>query len=134
MSSPQLLLVEDDAWLAELYSDSLTAAGFSVQVAASAEAALTQLDTQPQTALIVLDMFLPDHNGIEFLHELASYTDINNLPVVVLSAVPARDFAMPVERWKHYGVVEYLYKPQTKPDQLVAAVKSHWLRHPAVRL
>lgn len=121
---PTILLVEDDDWLAEMYSDALEVNKmFTVKRARTAEAALEILDANPAVGLIILDMFLPAHNGVEFLHELASYSDINPTPVVILSSVSQHDFAMDPERWKHYGVVQYLYKPHTKPQDLVASVK-----------
>ena len=120
----QILLVEDDAWLSSLYQDTLELnPECKVFVANSAESALTLLDENSKIRLIILDMFLPGHNGIEFLHEMASYSDLNRLPVIVLSSVYQHDFAMNEERWRHYGVVKYLYKPTTKPQDLVVAVK-----------
>ena len=122
--SYKILLVEDDLWLAELYKDVLTGeANTAVVLASTADQALEQIDKNTDLNLILLDMFLPDHNGIEFLHELASYSDINHLPVIVLSSVYQHDFAMSEERWRHYGVVKYLYKPSTKPNDLLVAVK-----------
>ena len=120
----KILLVEDDTWLSDLYKDVLSAdPSTTVLVAPSAGDALSTLDSHADIDLILLDMFLPDHNGIEFLHEMASYSDINHLPVIVLSSVYQHDFATSDERWRHYGVVKYLYKPQTKPADLLAAVK-----------
>lgn len=119
-----ILLVEDDQWLAELYRDVLqTLKDCQVLHAADADAALGFVDRYPNIDLIVLDMFLPQHNGIELLHELASYEDSKRLPVVILSSVSQHDFAMSNERWRHYGVGQYLYKPKTKPQDLLAAVK-----------
>ena len=122
--STKILLVEDDPWLAELYQNTLLAeTDCQVFLAGTAESALGVLDETPDVNLIVLDMFLPEHNGIEFLHELASYTDINVIPVIVLSSVYKHDFGMNEERWKHYGVVKYLYKPTTKPKDLLVEIK-----------
>lgn len=127
----QILLVEDDAWLAELYQDIFQQiAGVAVRWARDTETALELLNQKP-VDLIVLDMFLPRHNGIEFLHEIASYTDTSRVPVVVLSAVHEHDFAMSPDRWRQYGVVEYLYKPKVKPQTLAAAVKKHLLKQEA---
>jgi len=120
----KILLVEDDAWLAQLYQDILqTEKACDVLVASSADMALDQLDKHPKIKLILLDMVLPGHNGIEFLHEVASYADISEIPVIVLSSIYQHDFAITPDRWKHYGVKQYLYKPQTKPEDLLAAVK-----------
>lgn len=122
-----ILLIEDDIWLAALYHDALTLEGFSVQMAHSADQALGLLDAKAPVDLLVLDMFLPGHNGIELLHEIASYTDINTVPIMLLTSVSSQDFAMEAERWKQYGVVEYLYKPETKPYKLIAAIKKQLL-------
>lgn len=119
----KILLVEDDAWLSDLYFDALSKSSVVVR-ADSAEQALEIIDVN-EIDLIVLDMFLPGHNGIELLHEIASYDDSANIPVVILSAVHGREFNLANNRWHHYGVVEYLYKPETKPRQLVEVVERH---------
>ena len=122
--SIKILLIEDDLWLAELYASALMVEKTcTILTARSATEALTVLDKNPDIQLLVLDMFLPEHNGIEFLHEMASYTDINAIPVIVLSSVYQHDFGLSEERWRHYGVVKYLYKPKTKPADLVTAIK-----------
>ena len=127
MKKQTILFVEDDQWLSELYVAALRrVSGLQVLVADSADAALGMLDKGPIN-LIVLDMYLGAHNGIEFLHEILSYDDTNKIPVLILSAVHEHDFSMPRDRWLHYGVVEYLYKPTTKPAELVAAVKKQLL-------
>lgn len=118
------MLVEDDTWLAELYQNVLVAeGGCEVFTAASANEALDILDHTTNLDLILLDMFLPGHSGIEFLHEMASYSDVNTIPVIILSSIYKHDFAITEERWKHYGVVKHLYKPSTKPKDLLAEVK-----------
>lgn len=119
----KILLVEDDTWLSDLYFDAMKKVA-TVLRAESAEQALEIID-ENEIDLFVLDMFLPGHNGIELLHELASYDDSAHIPVVILSAVHQRDFSLPIHRWHHYGVVEYLYKPETKPYQLVESVERH---------
>lgn len=118
----RILLVEDDAWLSELYGDILTRHGCTVHRAETANAALDILNKEA-IDILILDMFLPHHNGVELLHEIASYTDTNTVPVIVLSSVYQHDFKMSEERWRHYGVVQYLYKPATKPQRLVAEVQ-----------
>lgn len=124
MSTVKIILVEDDAWLAELYQNVLESEkNCQVFVAGSAASTLELLDQYADVDLIVLDIFLPEHNGIELLHELASYGDLSSIPIIMLSSVYKHDIAMSEERWKHYGVVKYLYKPSTKPQDLLVEVK-----------
>lgn len=118
-----ILLVEDDVWLRDLYSLGLKrVAGSTVHTAASAPEALEVLD-EHTIDLLILDMFLGEFNGIEFLHELKTYTDTLHIPVIILSAVHAHDFAMSEQRWREYNVVKYLYKPDTKPEDLCFEVR-----------
>lgn len=124
----KILLVEDDAWISQLYSDALQTRGIKVFPANSADEALEILDNQT-IDLVLLDMFLPGHNGIEFLHEVASYSDTNKVPIIILSAVSEYDFGLSKENWLKYGVVKYLYKPSTKPRELVTVVHKQLLEH-----
>lgn len=71
---------------------------------------------------------MPTHNGIELLHELASYEDLNTITIIVLSSVFEHEFQMSAERWKQYGVIDFLYKPTTKPNDLLNCVKKHFAR------
>lgn len=121
-----ILLVEDDAWLGDMYEHGLRHSN-SVKVyrALSADQALDILDSAA-IDLIVLDMFLGEFNGVELLHEIRSYSDTRSIPVIVLSAVHAHDFATSAARWREYSVVEYLYKPSTKPEDLAATVRKYF--------
>lgn len=119
-----VLLVEDDVWLSELYGKALERREKTdVLYANSASSALKILDKGP-VDLLILDIFLDRHNGIELLHELSSYNDTRLIPVIILSAVSEHDFEMPIDRWQQYGVVKYLYKPSTKPIDLIDVVEA----------
>lgn len=123
-----ILLVEDDAWLKELYENALSDdPSITVLTAENAETALKKIDEYKNISLIILDIFLPDHSGIELLHELGSYNDTAKIPIIILSSIAQSDFAMNQERWRHYGVVSHLYKPSTKPHQLLTEVKKQLL-------
>lgn len=122
-----IVLVEDDRWLAELYESALSAQNqYRVSVVHLAVDGLAALGGNEAVDVVILDMMLPDHNGIAFLHEVASYGDLNTIPVIILSSVFEHDFQMHPERWKQYGVIDYLYKPETKPAALVTRVKKYF--------
>jgi CheY-like chemotaxis protein len=121
MKKADILLIEDDTWLAELYQDILQTEGYAVHRAASADEGLTALDGVTPDC-IVLDMYLPGHNGVEFLHECASYQDTKNVPIIVLSSIAESDMGLTKQRWRQYGVEAYLYKPTTKPATLLEAI------------
>jgi DNA-binding response OmpR family regulator len=79
----RLLIVEDNEELARLIAKGLEAAGFSVDLATTAAEARTVLSATRYAAL-VLDLGLPDGDGLDVLREIRGRED--PLPVVVLTA------------------------------------------------
>lgn len=117
----RVLIVEDDQLLRELYEDALNAAGFEVLTSRHAQEAVSMLD-EYGAEVVVMDMMLPGHNGLEILHEMQSYSDWARIPVIVLSARHPDEFRMSQRDWQLLGVVKYLYKPETKVHQLVKEI------------
>jgi CheY-like chemotaxis protein len=118
-STGRLLLVDDDAALAEMYALQLTASGFDVTTAHSgAEALRIVNDTLPD--LIYLDLGLPGMGGLEVLEQLRKEPDTAGVPVVILTNFSEPDM---VERGKRLGAQDYLIKVDTPPAQLAAAAR-----------
>lgn len=121
----QILLIEPDRVLAESYVQALLHAGHEVQAAGGAQAAVMSADAiMPD--LVILELQLVEHSGIEFLYEFRSYPDWQNVPVIIQSNVPRQEFS---DNWRllrqELGVREYLYKPRTSLEELLAAVGQH---------
>lgn len=119
------MLIEPDRLLAESYVQALQAAGHEVNAASGAQAAILAADAiHPD--LVILELQLVEHSGIEFLYEFRSYTDWQNVPVLIQSHVPGSEFN---DNWQllkdELGVREYLYKPRTSLSQLIASVNEH---------
>jgi DNA-binding response OmpR family regulator len=75
----RILLVEDDVRLAGALSDALRRSGFEVAHAPTAAAALTA----PAADIILLDLTLPDRDGLQVCRELRARSEV---PVIVLTA------------------------------------------------
>lgn len=118
----KILLIEDDMWLAELYISELKNSGHEIFHARTAQESMDLLDKN-NAEIILLDIMLPEHNGIEVLHELQSYEDWNDIPVVLLSTISPQQFRLSQKQWEEYGVVKYLYKPQVKPNDLALIIE-----------
>lgn len=118
-----LLLIEPDKLLAASLKLALDQAGWQVSCARSAQAAISVLD-QAEADVILLEPQLGLHNGIEFLYELRSYADWQEIPIIIHSANRAildQEFA---EAWRQLGVSTLLYKPTTTTGQLIKAVQA----------
>ncbi|MFZ1301570.1 MAG: response regulator [Candidatus Microsaccharimonas sp.] len=116
----KVLLVEDDAWLAELEAGVLVAAGYQVEVAPHAPAAIDLVDSfHPE--VIVLDVLLAGSTAFALLNELQSYSDTGMVPVILCTNIADQFDA---HKLKEYGVKRVVDKTTMHPDDLVAAVRS----------
>jgi PAS domain S-box-containing protein len=82
----RLLVVEDDEAQAQYLKALLESAGFNVDLAFTAAQARQQLSEHVYHALL-LDLILPDQDGIAFIRELRAHEKTSNLHIVVLSVI-----------------------------------------------
>ncbi len=112
----RILLIEDDTRLAEMVSEYLGEAGYRVAIAAAGRAGLERLTREPYDAL-VLDLMLPDMDGLEVCRQLRAKSDI---PVLMLTA---RGEAMDRVVGLEIGADDYLAKP-FEPRELLARLRA----------
>ena len=112
----RILLVEDDIRLAEMVSEYLGEAGFHVAVAGSGAAALDHL-ARTDCAAVVLDLSLPDIDGLDICRQLRTKSDT---PVLMLTA---RGDAMDRIVGLEIGADDYLPKP-FQPRELLARLRA----------
>jgi DNA-binding response OmpR family regulator len=117
----RILLIEPNRILAQIYKDALKQSGYKVSVAHDAQNAITASD-KVRPDLIVLEIQLIKHNGVEFLYELRSYPEWQDIPVVVHSIVPPGEFTQNEVLYKEIGITNYLYKPQTSLTELLRTI------------
>ncbi len=120
--SKRILLVEHDSQLKELYEDVLKKANFEVKSSRSAQDSVELLDDWRADAAVV-DVGLPGHGGWEVVHELLSYDDWQNIPIILLTNTDRDQFQLGESQWQEYGIVDVLYKPNTTPRLLAEALK-----------
>ena len=114
--APHILLIEDDARLAEMVAEYLGEAGFRVAVAPAGRAGLERLTREAYDAL-VLDLMLPDMDGLEVCRQLRARSDI---PLLMLTA---RGEAMDRVVGLEIGADDYLPKP-FEPRELLARLRA----------
>lgn len=106
MRSTDILIVDDEAGIRELLSDILQDEGYGVALAEDATTAKAlRLQTRP--AMVLLDIWMPDCDGITLLKEWAS-EGLLDMPVVMMSGHASIDTA--VEATK-IGAMDFLEKP-----------------------
>ncbi len=119
LMNPRLLLVDDDARLASMVGDYLRHAGFEVETAGSLAAARERLGAETFDTL-VLDLMLPDGDGLDLCREIRADARTRHLPLLMLTAR-----GEPMDRivGLELGADDYLPKP-FEPRELLARVKA----------
>ena len=116
----RVLLVEDDAWLAEVQASSISDAGYEVLIAPHAPAAIELVDSfHPE--VIVLDVLLAGSTAFALLNELQSYSDTGMVPVILCTNIADQFDAI---KLKEYGVNKVVDKTTMHPEDLIAAIRS----------
>ncbi len=117
--SARLLLIDDDARLSAMVGDYLRGAGFTVDTAGSLAAGRGRLAAELFDAL-VLDLMLPDGDGLDLCRELRGNPRTRQLPLLMLTAR-----GEPLDRivGLELGADDYLPKP-FEPRELLARVKA----------
>lgn len=80
----KILITEDDALMAEIYRDSFEREGFSVEIASDGAIAIQRLKGNPPD-LVLLDLMMPNVNGVEVLRHIRAQEATRALPVIVMS-------------------------------------------------
>jgi DNA-binding response OmpR family regulator len=117
----RVLIVDDESDLAHLVADYLAREGFDTNVAAAGEEALRQARAVPPD-VVILDLMLPDMDGIEVCRRLRAFTDAY---IIMLTA---RSGETDTLAGLSVGADDYVSKPFS-PRELVARVKA-LLRRP----
>ncbi|MBK6981537.1 MAG: response regulator [Betaproteobacteria bacterium] len=80
-----VLAVEDDADLGQLLIDIFTLSGFEVRWASNRAEINAELNRKPEADVILMDIILPDANGLEVLQRLRSHPRLGKLPVIMMT-------------------------------------------------
>lgn len=110
----RVLLVEDDAAIAEAVRQALEAEDYDVVHASNGREGLNLLSKMSPPSVILLDLMMPVMTGWQFMAELSQQPRLASIPIVVTSATSA-----PEEHPGH----DFLKKPYSLSDLLVLVEK-----------
>ena len=117
----RILIVEDEKLLSEMYQEVFEKEGFDVVTASNGkEAVKVAQDAKPD--FVLLDILLPEENGIYFLEQRKLQPSLLSIPVVAFSNfdesnIKKRAFAL--------GVKDYIIKTNYIPQEVVDKVKTY---------
>jgi two-component system, repressor protein LuxO len=123
-----VLLVEDTPSLARVYAEYLRKDGLNAVTVETGQAALEALRSPPLPRVLLLDLNLPDMNGMEVLKHISEQA----LPVavVIITAHASVNLAVEAMRW---GAYDFVVKPFTA-DRLIVTVRNALERQRLVQI
>lgn len=117
MANEMILVVDDEPAIVQVISERLAREGFAVHAVGDGESGLAAVGEDPPD-LVILDLMLPDVDGIEVLRRLRHSG--HDLPVIILTA---RDDDVDIVVGLELGADDYVVKP-FNPRELAARVRA----------
>ncbi|MEK7625423.1 MAG: response regulator [Patescibacteria group bacterium] len=117
--SVQVLLVEDDVFLASIYQKKFEMEGFKIVAVDNGDKVLPEAKKK-KPDIILLDILLPKRDGFSVLALLKADAELKDIPVIMLTNLGQKD---DVDKALAAGAVDYLIKAHFKPSEIVEKVK-----------
>lgn len=115
----KLLLIDDDAFLRDMYALKFKEEGYEVEVADTAANGLAKIEASPDFDVILLDMVMPAMTGIELIKEIKRLFPDAKAKCIVLSNQGQQE---DIDEAKAVGAVGYIIKAEAVPSDVVKRV------------
>jgi len=122
----KILLIEDDLITIDLYKNILKGAGFAVETLKFGKEGLELMTKikegkKEKPDLVLLDLILPDINGMEILEKAKKEKETKNIPFIILTNYIGKETKEMGEKLK----TEYVVKTDVTPKELVRIINKH---------
>lgn len=122
----KILLVEDEPLLRETYQMILSTQPYTCDFAENGKVALEKCKDN-EYDLILLDIMMPQMNGVEFLENVPDLESLKS-KVIVMSNLSA---GKEMDQIRDLGIQKSILKSDISPKQLVSAIRNHFDSTPA---
>jgi DNA-binding response OmpR family regulator len=120
MKIRKILIIEDDNFLQGLEAKKLEEEGYVIVTASSGEEGLKKIN-EPDIDVVLLDLILPNFDGLEILKKIRATETTKNVPVIVFSNLSEEKT---IKRSMELGATDFLVKSNFTLDELVKHINS----------
>jgi DNA-binding response OmpR family regulator len=114
----KVLIIEDDAFISDMYRLKLESEGFNVKIAEDGQKGLEQLKKE-KPDLVLLDVVMPKMDGYAVLQNIKENREMQDVPVVMLTNLGQKDN---VEKGLKMGALDYVIKAHFTPTEVAEKV------------
>ena len=115
----KVLIIDDEKPIVKMYEEYLKTADIDVVSALDGETGIG-LAKAHKPDVILLDIIMPKLNGLDVLNKIKADPDIKNIPVFLLTNLPAECSG---EKAKELGAAGYLVKAEYEPKMVVDIIR-----------
>jgi len=117
----KLLLIDDDAFLRDMYATKFTESGYEVEVADGAATTLRIIEQNPDFDVILLDMIMPGMSGVELMKAInKQFPDLGTKCIILSNQGQAED----IKEATAAGAIGYIIKAEAIPSDVVKKVEA----------
>lgn len=116
----KVLIIDDEKGILKMYSEYLQTGGIEALQATDGQAGI-KIAKEQKPDVIFLDIIMPRYNGLDVLKDLKADPEIKQIPVFLLTNLPAESSG---DKAKSLGAAGYLVKAQYEPKMILDIVKS----------
>jgi CheY-like chemotaxis protein len=115
----KILIVDDDAFLLDMYSLKFSQNNFEVHTASGAKEALEKMKGGLSPSIILLDIIMPEMNGFEMMEKMREdHISPDSIKIILSNKGQQSD----IDRGRELGVAGYLVKANTTPAEVISKV------------
>ena len=119
----KIMIVEDDIFVMDIYVTNLSQAGFEVVEASDGSEALKKLKNDPQKPnMILLDIVMPNMDGLTALEKIRSDESFKDIPIILLSNLSQKE---KVDKGFGLGAQDYLIKSHFTPSEVLEKINKY---------
>lgn len=123
-SRPNVMLIDSDNVLSDTLGRLLEKCGYTVIVASEAQQAVNLADAN-MPSLVITELLLREHNGLEFIYEFRSYPEWQDVPIIVMSRISEAESGITEYIRQTLSIVSYIYKPDFSRHKFLREVKKY---------
>lgn len=117
--STKIMVVEDDAFVMDIYKLKLEQEGYKVMLAIDGIEATEKLQNE-RPDLILLDILMPKMSGLEVLEKIKKDDSLKNIPVILLTNLSQK---AEITKGLELGANDYLIKSHFTPSEVLSKIK-----------